>query len=231
MTEPSLRRVAADGLWLNNQVLVALLGLCPTLAITTSAINGLSMGLATLLVLAGSNTVISLIRHWVRPEIRITVFIIIIAAFVTTVELVVEAWFYELHKVLGIFIPLIVVNCQILGRAEAFASKHSPLRALTDGFFTGLGTTLILTLLGAIRELAGQGTLFAQAQMMFGDFGRHLTLTLGSDFQGALVAVLPPGALFALAALVVLSRYIEAWRKAPAVFVSPSLPSSNRAMS
>lgn len=215
MTEPSFSRVAVDGLWLNNQVLVALLGLCPTLAITTSAINGLGMGIATWLVLVGSNVTISLIRHWVRPEVRITVFIIIIAAFVTTVELIVEAWFYELHKVLGIFIPLIVVNCQILGRAEAFASRHPPMLAMADGFFTGLGTASILTLLGMIRELVGQGTLFAQAQIMFGGFGHHLTVTLGADFQGALVAVLPPGALFTLAILVALSKHMESRRKAP----------------
>ncbi|CAK0779317.1 SoxR (2Fe-2S) reducing system protein RsxE [Gammaproteobacteria bacterium] len=213
IAEPSLRHVAADGLWLNNQVLVALLGLCPSLAVTTSAVNGLGIGLATLLVLVGSNTTVSLIRHWVRPEVRITVFIVIIAAFVTTVQLIVKAWFYELDQVLGIYIPLIVVNCQILGRAEAFASRHTPLLAFTDGLFTGLGTALILTLLGAVRELAGQGTLFDQAQRVFGDFGRHLTLSLGADFQGALVALLPPGAFFALAILVVASRHIETRRK------------------
>ena len=198
-----------DGIWTNNQPLVALLGLCPLLATTTSATNGLGMGLATTAVLVLSNLTISLIRNLVRPEVRLPVFVLVIASFVTAVELGMQAYFYELHKVLGLFIPLIVTNCAIIGRAEAFASKNPVDRALLDGLSMGMGFTLVLMALGGLRELAGQGTLFHQAHLMFGEAAKGLSLSLGPDFQGVLLAVLPPGAFIGLGLLIALKNLID----------------------
>jgi len=209
MTEKSYREIAGDGLWRNNQALVALLGLCPLLATTTSATNGLGMGLATTAVLVLSNFTISLIRNLVRPEVRLPVFVLVIASFVTAVELVMQAWFYELHKVLGLFIPLIVTNCAIIGRAEAFASKSTIDQALMDGLSMGIGFTLVLMTLGGLRELVGQGTLFHQAHLLLGDAARGLSLSLGSDFQGALLAILPPGAFIGLGLLIAMKNVID----------------------
>ena len=160
------RKIVTDGLWHNNQALVALLGLCPLLAVSNTLINGLGLGLATTLVLTLSNVSVSLIRNWVRPEIRLPVFVLIIASFVTTVELVMNAYFHGLYNVLGIFIPLIVTNCAILGRAESFASRNRVLPSVFDGLMMGLGFTLALVLLGAVRELLGSGTLFANADLL-----------------------------------------------------------------
>jgi electron transport complex protein RnfE len=186
--------IIGDGLWSNNQALVAMLGLCPLLATTTTATNGLGMGLATTTVLMLSNMTISLIRNLVRPEIRLPVFVLVIASFVTAVELTMQAVFYELYLVLGLFIPLIVTNCAIIGRAEAFASKTSVDRAIVDGLAMGLGFTLVLMVLGGIREFLGQGTLFYQADLLMGEAARGFGLDLGERFQGALLAILPPGA-------------------------------------
>ncbi|MDX9767838.1 MAG: electron transport complex subunit RsxE, partial [Ectothiorhodospiraceae bacterium] len=161
MADNGLRKVLADGLWHNNTGLVQLLGLCPLLAITTNTINGLGLGLATLLTLLASNACVSLIRNLVRPEVRIPVYVLIIASVVTAIELSMNAWFHDLYLILGIFIPLIVTNCAIIGRAEAFASKNSLPRALVDALAIGLGFTAVLVTLGALRELIGSGTLFA----------------------------------------------------------------------
>jgi electron transport complex protein RnfE len=201
--------ILSDGLWANNQALVALLGLCPLLATTTSATNGLGMGLATMAVLTASNGTVSLIRNWVRPEVRIPVYVVVIASFVIMVELTMQAYFYNLYQVLGLFISLIVVNCTIIGRAEAFASKNRVDRALMDGLAMGLGSTLVLTTLGGMRELVGQGTLFSQAHLMFGDAAKVLTLDLGEGFHGALVAILPPGAFIGLGLLIALKNLID----------------------
>ena len=201
--------IVRDGLWNNNQSLVALLGMCPLLATTTSAINGLGMGIATTAVLTMSNVVVSLIRHLVRPEIRLPVFVLIIASFVTAVDLSMQAWFFELYKVLGIFIPLIVVNCIIIGRAEAFAVKNSVPRAAVDGLAMGVGMTLVLMVLGGLREFVGQGTLFAQGDLMLGSFGKALMLSLGADFQGAILAILPPGAFIFLGLLIALKNLVD----------------------
>ncbi len=209
MTSKSYREIATDGLWNNNQALVALLGLCPLLATTTSATNGLGMGLATMAVLVLSNLSVSLIRNLVRPEIRLPVFVLVIASFVTTVELGMQAFFYELHHILGLFIPLIVTNCAIIGRAEAFASKNPWDRAVVDGLSMGFGFTLVLMVLGGMRELVGQGTLFYQAHLLFGDAAQGLTLSLGPDFQGALLAILPPGAFIGLGLLIALKNLID----------------------
>ncbi len=206
---PTYGKILKDGLWSNNQSLVALLGLCPLLAVTSNAINGLSLGLATMAVLMMSNTVVSLIRQIVRPEVRLPVFVMVIASFVTAVELAMQAYFHELHKVLGIFIPLIVTNCVIIGRAEAFASKNTPGRALVDGLAMGLGITSVLTVLGALRELVGQGTVLSQAHQLFGSAARAVELSLGASFHGLLIAILPPGAFLGLGFLIALKNVID----------------------
>jgi electron transport complex protein RnfE len=208
MTE-SWREIINNGLWHNNQALVALLGLCPLLAVTNTAVNGLGLGIATLLVLTASNVTVSLIRNLVRPEIRLPVFVLVIASFVTAVELSMNAWFPELYKILGIFIPLIVTNCSIIGRAEAYASKNSVLPALLDGLSMGIGFLLVLVTLGGIREFVGQGTLFADLHLMFGDAAQSLYFSLGSDFQGALIAILPPGAFIGLGLLIAVKNLID----------------------
>ncbi len=202
------RDIAIEGLWKNNPGLVQLLGLCPLLAVTTSVVNALGLGLATLLVLTVSNLTVSLIRGWVRDEIRIPVFVMIIASLVTAVELAMNAWFHELYRVLGIFIPLIVTNCMIIGRAEAFASRHGPALALFDGLMMGAGFALVLLVLGAIRELVGQGTLLAGAHMMFGG-DADLTIRVFGDGDGFLLALLPPGAFIALGLLVAGKNLID----------------------
>jgi electron transport complex protein RnfE len=199
--------VIRTGLWTNNPGLVQLLGLCPLLAVSTSFINGLGLGIATTLVLLASNLTVSLIRNVVRPEIRIPVFVLVIASFVTAVELAINAWFHELYRVLGIFIPLIVTNCAIIGRAEAFASRERPLLAALDGIAMGLGFTAVLVTLGAARELIGQGTLFAGAHMMFGEAARAIELQAFDS--GFLLALLPPGAFIGLGLLVAAKNLVD----------------------
>jgi electron transport complex protein RnfE len=209
MADISYAEISRNGLWSNNVALVQVLGLCPLLAVTATAINGLGLGLATLLVLLCSNVTVSLIRNLVRPEIRIPVFVLVIASFVTAVELAMNAFFHDLYKVLGIFIPLIVTNCAILGRAEAFASRNSVSRSLLDALTMGLGFTVILVLLGTLRELIGRGTLFSQAHMMFGETARWLSVTVIDDYQGFLLAILPPGAFIGLGLLIALKNLID----------------------
>jgi electron transport complex protein RnfE len=209
MAETGFTRLIKDGLWSNNQALVALLGLCPLLAVTNTAINGLGLGMATLLVLTLSNITVSLIRNLVRPEVRLPVFVLVIASFVTAVELSMNAWFYDLYKVLGIFIPLIVTNCAIIGRAEAFASKNSLPRAIVDGLAMGFGFTLALVALGAMRELIGSGTIFSQADLMFGPIASGFELSLGEDYEGMLLAILPPGAFIGLGFMIALKNVID----------------------
>jgi electron transport complex protein RnfE len=209
MAEQGYGSIIGDGLWSNNQALVAMLGLCPLLAVTTTATNGLGMGLATTTVLVLSNATISLIRNLVRPEVRLPVFVLVIASFVTTVELTMQAAFYELYLVLGLFIPLIVTNCAIIGRAEAFASKTSLDRAIVDGLAMGIGFSLVLMVLGGVREFLGQGTLFYQAHLLLGEGARGFGLELGDDFQGALLAILPPGAFIGLGLMIALKNVID----------------------
>ena len=203
------RRIVLDGLWHNNQALVALLGLCPLLAVSNTLINGLGLGLATTFVLTLSNVSVSLIRNWVRPEIRLPVFVLIIASFVTTVELVMNAYFHGLYKVLGIFIPLIVTNCAIIGRAEAFASRNPLPRALADGLSIGIGFTLALVVLGGSRELIGQGTLLDGAHLMFGETAATWRWTISEDYPGVLLAILPPGAFMGLGMLIAIKNIID----------------------
>jgi electron transport complex protein RnfE len=216
MAENRYRDLIIDGLWHNNQALVALLGLCPLLAVSNTAINGLGLGLATTAVLVASNTTISLIRNFVRPEVRLPVFVLVIASFVTAIELAMNAYFHELHKILGIFIPLIVTNCIIIGRAEAFASKNRLIHSLVDGISVGIGFTLVLLTLGGMRELVGQGTLFDQAHLMFGEAARGLMFKI-EDFPGMLIAILPPGAFIGLGLLIMFKNLIDQRLSARAV--------------
>jgi len=201
--------IVRDGLWSNNVGLVQLLGLCPLLAVTGTFVNGLGLGLATMTTLVTSNVIVSLIRKLVRPEVRIPVFVLVIASVVTVIELTMSAYFYGLYKVLGIFIPLIVTNCSIIGRAEAFASKNTVGRAFTDGFSMGLGFLLVLVTLGGLREIIGQGTLFAQAHLMFGEVARTWTITFIDDYSGFLLAILPPGAFLGLGLLIAMKNVID----------------------
>jgi len=205
-----LKTVFMDGLWHQNTGLVVLLGLCPLLAVTSTVINGLGLGLATMLTLMASNLSVSLLRGLLRPEIRIPAFVLIIASVVTALELLMQAWVHDLFRILGIFIPLIVTNCAIIGRAEAFASRNRPLPALIDGFATGLGFCLTLVLLGALREITGRGTLLADAQLMFGSLGENMTLTLVPDHPGFLLAILPPGAFIGLGLLIAARNWWQA---------------------
>ena len=209
MSNDSYLTITKQGLWGNNIGFVQLLGLCPLLAVSSTVINALGLGLATTLVLLASNVSVSLIRNLVRPEIRIAAFMMIIASFVTAIELAMKAWLFPLHAVLGIFIPLIVTNCAILGRAEAFASRTSVDRAAFDGLMMGVGFTLVLVLLGGLREVIGQGTLLADAHLMFGETARTWTLVLLDDYRGFLLAVLPPGAFLGLGLLIAVKNIID----------------------
>ncbi len=219
MNETGYRHIIHEGLWHNNPALVQILGLCPLLAVTNTVVNALGLGLATTFTLLASNGTVSLIRAWVRPEIRIPVFVLIIASIVTVIELVMNAWFHELYLILGIFIPLIVTNCSIIARAEAFASKNPVLPSLTDGLFMGLGFTAVLVVLGAMRESLGFGTLLAHAELLFGDMGKTMTVTLWEDYRGYLLAILPPGAFLGLGLIIALKNVIDRRqaRKADAV--------------
>jgi electron transport complex protein RnfE len=222
MASPGIAPIVRDGFWGNNVAFVQILGLCPLLAVTSTVINGLGLGLATTLVLVLSNVTVALIRNLVRPEIRIPVFVMVIASFVTAVELAMNAYLHGLFLVLGIFIPLIVTNCAILGRAEAFASKNNVGRSLVDGLSMGLGFTVALVLLGGLRELVGSGTLFDQAHLMFGEGARALTLQVIENYRGFLLAILPPGAFIGLGLLIALKNVIDARAKARAAAVAPA---------
>lgn len=213
MTEQTYRQIANEGLWNNNPALVQILGLCPLLAVSNTVVNSLGLGLATTATLIASNGTVSLIRHWVRPEIRIPVFVLIIASVVTVIELVMNAWFHELYLILGIFIPLIVTNCSIIARAEAYASKNPLLPSILDGLFMGLGFTGVLVLLGAMRESIGFGTLLAHADLLFGDFGQQLTIQLWEHYEGYLLAILPPGAFLGLGLIIALKNVIDRRRE------------------
>ena len=205
-----LADIAKQGLWKNNPALVQILGLCPTLAVTTSATNALGLGIATLAVLMMSNLAISLVRNWVPNEIRIPIYVMIIAALVTCVQLVMNAYLFELYQALGIFIALIVTNCIIIGRAESFANRNPPLLALFDGLMMGLGFTLVLLLLGSVREILGQGTLFAGADQLLGPWATHLKIVLFQADAGVLLAILPPGAFLALGFIIAAKNLVDA---------------------
>lgn len=210
--DPSVNygEITRNGLWGNNAALVQLLGLCPLLAVSGTVVNALGLGLATMLVLIGSNMAVSLIRRQVSDAVRLPAFVMIIAAFTTCTELLMQAFTYELYQILGIFIALIVTNCTILGRAEAFASKNSILPSAVDGFMMGLGFLFALLAIGAIRELIGAGTLFANMHLLLGETARHWRIEVfGENYRGFLAAVLPPGAFIVTGLLIALKNAID----------------------
>jgi electron transport complex protein RnfE len=203
------RQIFHAGLWQQNTGLVVLLGLCPLLAVSNTVVNAIGLGLATTLTLVFSNLAVSLARRVLRPEIRIPAYVLIIASVVTVIQLLMQAWFHDLYRVLGIFIPLIVTNCAIIGRAEAFASRNKPLPSLVDGLATGLGFCLALVALGALREVVGRGTLMSQARLMFGDMGDSLQIVLIPNHPGFLLAMLPPGAFISLGLLIAGRNWLD----------------------
>ncbi|MBB1486496.1 electron transport complex subunit E [Oceanospirillum sediminis] len=203
------KQMTRDGLWDNNIVFAQMLALCPVMAVTGTATNGLGMGLATLFVLVGANLIISVIRHTISQAIRIPVYIVIIATLVTLTDMLINAFAYELYKVLGLFIALIVVNCAILGRAEAFASKNTVLDSLYDALVMGIGLTWALVAIGAFREIIGSGTLFANASLLLGSAFAFLEVTVLPDYKGFLIMVLPPGGFIATGFLLVAKRWLD----------------------
>ena len=205
----NIKEISLQGLWNNNSVLVQLLGLCPLLAVSTSLINALGLGIASMLVLIGSNISVSLVRNWVPKDIRIPVFVMIIAGFVTIIQLLMNAYTFGLYQSLGIFIPLIVTNCVIIARAEAFASKNPIHLSALDGFMMGLGFTLVLVVLGSMRELIGQGTLFDGAHLLFGEWARVLKLEIFKFDNQFLLAILPPGAFIGMGFLIAGKNIID----------------------
>lgn len=214
--------ISRNGLWSNNVALVQLLGLCPLLAVTSTVVNGVGLGIATLITLLLSNTIVSLIRGFVRNEVRLPVFVLIIASVVTIIELTMQALFYDLYLVLGIFIPLIVTNCAIIGRAEGFASRNPVGPAALDGLMMGFGFLVVLALLGGMREIIGFGTLFANAELMFGEGAQSLKLEINPDYSGFLLAVLPPGAFFGLAILIAAKNWLDLRPQEKTEMVAPA---------
>jgi electron transport complex protein RnfE len=218
------KELTLNGLWKNNPALVQLLGLCPLLAVTASVVNALSLGIASMLVLIGSNFAVSLFRNFIPSAVRLPIYVMIIAALVTSIELAMQALTYELYLILGIFIPLIVTNCIIMGRAEAFAAKNPLASSVYDGFIMGLGFSIVLVLLGAIREVLGAGTLFADMHLLFGDIALGWKIVIFDNYVGFLFAILPPGAFVGLGLLIALKnacdqRITERKAKQPVVEV------------
>jgi electron transport complex protein RnfE len=224
----SYREIAANGLWKNNPGLVQLLGLCPLLGTSNSTVNALGLGLATALVLACSNAAVSLIRNAVTPAVRLPAFVMIIAALTTCIELLMQAFTYELYQILGIFIPLITTNCIILGRAEAFAAKNNVARASFDGLMMGIGFGLVLLAIGAVRELFGTGALFANMHLLFGPMAADWQITFVQNYKGFLLAILPPGAFIVLGLLIALKNRIDASLAERAKVEQPETPTPSR---
>lgn len=205
-----LHDIARDGLWTNNAALVQLLGLCPLLAVSDTLIKGLGLGIATAFVLTGSNTFISLARRFIRPQVRIPVFMLTIATLVTVTELLMSAFFFDLYRALGIFVPLIITNCAIIARAETFANHNPVIPSLVDGISTGAGFAAVLVLFGGLRELVGHGSLFAGAGLLFGSKFAGMEISLTDN--GFLLAALPPGAFMGLGLMIAAKNALEARR-------------------
>ena len=228
MATKSSSEIIRDGLWTNNPALVQVLGLCPLLAVTSTVVNAIGLGLATLMVLMGSNLAVSLIRNFVSESVRLPAFVMIIASFVTCAELLMQAYTYELYQILGIFIPLIVTNCAILGRADAFASKNPPLPALLDGVMMGIGFLVVLIALGAMRELVGQGTLFTDMDLLLGPMAAYWGIRPLEQYPDVLFMVLPPGAFVGLGLLIALKNGIDNHLKARRKAAEPIVAGSKR---
>lgn len=213
MTQANLKDILWNGVWRQNTGIVQMLGLCPILAVSTSLVNGISLALATIVVMAMSNSAISALRKFIPYEIRIPVFILIIAALVTVLDLSFNAWLHDLYLVLGIYVPLIVTNCIVLARVEAFAAKNGVLASLCDGVGMGVGLLVVLAALGGVRELIGTGAILNGIEMIIP--GTHAIQILPADYPGFLVAVLPTGAFIALACLIAAKNWLDARQKAP----------------
>ncbi|MCP5277585.1 MAG: electron transport complex subunit E [Thiobacillus sp.] len=209
MISAETRDIIANGLWKQNPGIIQLLGLCPLLAISNNVVNALSLGLATTLVMAVANVAVALVRNFIPHEIRIPVFVLIIAALVTVVQLAMNAWVHPLYLVLGVFIPLITTNCIVLARVEAFASKRSTAHSVLDGTMMGLGLTAVLVVLGGMREIFGKGTLLSGLDLVLGPQAQAWVVHVVPDYQGFLLAVLPPGAFIGLGLLIAARNLIE----------------------
>lgn len=218
----SVNQIIEDGLWKNNPAMVQVLGMCPLLAVSNSLVNAVGLAAATLLTLVSTNVAVSLIRRFVTPEIRIPVYVLVIASVVTIIELVMKAYFFELYQIIGLFIALITTNCIIIARAEAFASKHPVHKAALDGLFMGLGFGSVILVLGAFRELLGTGMLLQNAQLIFGEAGKTMVLTVIEDYRGFLLAILPPGAFIGLGLLIAIKNIIDARRRERATHAAPA---------
>jgi len=225
MTSGGIMQHLQSGLWKDNPGLVQLLGLCPLLAVTTTFVNGFGLGVATLFVLTCSNALVSASRRWIRQEIRIPIYVLIIASLVTCIELIFKAWFPTLDRSLGIFIPLIVTNCAIVARAEVFASRNRVAASIADGIGMGAGFALLLMAIGAFRELVGQASILSRLDMITGGEPSN-----GLSFadSGLLLAILPPGAFFSLALAVALKNYIDRKRRIASGMAPRSLRHSRR---
>lgn len=204
-----VKEVIVQGLWKNNSALVQLLGLCPLLAVTSTATNALGLGLATTLVLTLTNFTVSLVRRWTPSEIRIPVYVMIIASVVSIVQMLINAYAFGLYQSLGIFIPLIVTNCIVVGRAEAFAAKNNPAMSALDGFAIGMGATCTMFTLGSMREILGNGTLFDGADSLLGSWAKVLRIEVFHADASFLLAMLPPGAFIGLGMLLAVKYLID----------------------
>ncbi|WP_435236675.1 electron transport complex subunit E [Psychromonas sp. PT13] len=215
MEKYNYKEVITSNLWTNNVVFAQMLALCPLLAVTSGATNGLGLGLITTGVMLFSSLLVSLVRPLLTPQVRIPIFILLIATLVTIADLAMNAWLHELHKVLGLFIPLIVTNCAIFGRAESYASKNPWFPAVVDGVATGVGFTFALVMLGGFREIVGSGTLFANASLLLGDSFSFMELTIIPGYDGMLLVILPSGGFIMLGILLSGKRLLDTYLDRP----------------
>jgi len=227
MISAETRNIIVNGLWKQNPGIVQILGLCPLLAISSNVVNALSLGLATTLVMAVSSGSVAVLRNLIPHEIRIPVFVLIIAALVTVVELAMHAWVLPLYVVLGVFLPLITTNCIVLARVESFASKRSTFHSVLDATAMGLGLTAVLVTLGALREVFGKGTLFSGLDLALGPQAAGWAVHVFPDYQGFLLAILPPGAFIGLGLLIALRNLTESLRAERAARAGPLIATAS----
>ncbi|WP_426444945.1 electron transport complex subunit E [Siccibacter colletis] len=221
-----IKEIFVQGLWKNNSALVQLLGMCPLLAVTSTATNALGLGLATTLVLTLTNFSISLFRQWMPESIRIPIYVMIIAAVVSIVQMLINAYAFGLYQSLGIFIPLIVTNCIVVGRAEAFAARNGPFLSALDGFAIGMGATCTMFVLGSLREILGNGTLFDGAEGLLGGWAKSLRIEVFHTDTPFLLAMLPPGAFIGLGMLLAIKYLIDEKKKAKRAAAQPVVQGS-----